>query len=172
MHMADVWQKMVARKARKFKQQGGRLALPALEFAYLFGGIEHAPRSTITQRMLPLVDEQLAAIRKHSEDPAKYATGSDGRGEEEYWDDLCLTNFLRGICLRFAAYPDRDAVIDPEEERAVGEGRAEAEKGARGAFEAVFRDGPRITYDHYLVYFSRECHRRRPRPCRGGRGRV
>ncbi|KAI0713075.1 hypothetical protein C8T65DRAFT_646041 [Cerioporus squamosus] len=147
-------EKFVARKARKFKQQGGRLALPALEFAYLFLGIAHAPRGVIMQRMLPDVDEQLASIRKHAEDPAKYATGSEGKGEEEYWDDLALANFLRGICLRFVAYPDPDAVIDPEEEKAVTEGRGEAEKGAKDAFEAVFRDGPRIAYDHYLVYYA------------------
>ncbi|RDX42324.1 hypothetical protein OH76DRAFT_1488762 [Lentinus brumalis] len=146
-------EKFVARKARKYKQQGGRLALPALEFAYFFLGIAHAPRGVIRQRMLPLVDEQLASIRKHAEEPAKYATGTES-GEEEYWDDLALANFLRGICLRFVAYPDADAVLEAEEEKAVREGRAEAEKGAAEAFEAVFKDGPRIAYDHYLVYYS------------------
>ncbi len=152
----NVVQKFVARKARKYKQQGGRLALPALEFAYFFLGIAHAPRGVIRQRMLPLVDEQLASIRKHAEEPAKYATGTES-GEEEYWDDLALANLLRGICLRFVAYPDADAVLEAEEEKAVREGRAEAEKGAAEAFEAVFKDGPRIAYDHYLVYYSREC---------------
>ncbi|KAI0742250.1 hypothetical protein C8Q80DRAFT_1186927 [Daedaleopsis nitida] len=150
-------EKLVARKARKYKQQGGRLALPALEFAYLFLGIQHAPRSVITARMLPVVEEQLALLHKHAEDPAKYATGAGevkGDAQAEFWDDMCLANFLRGICLRYVAYPDPDAVIDAEEERAVAEGRAAAERGAREAFGAVFRDGPKIVYDHYLVYFA------------------
>ena len=96
--------------------------------------------------------------------PSKYGVGA-GKGGDEYWDDLALANFLRGICLRYMAYPDPDAVIEAAEEAAVKEGRAEAEKGAKESFEAIFRDGPKIVYDHYLVYFARECSsaaRRRP----------
>lgn len=151
----------MARKARKHKQQGGRLALPALEFAYLFLGIAHAPHSVITSRMLPLVEQQLAALHMFADDPAKYGTGSADslpleEREGEFWDDLCLANFLKGICLRFVAYPDSDAVIDKEEEKSVLEGRSEAEQGAKEAFEAVFRDGRSIVYDHYLVYYARK----------------
>ena len=149
-------QKFVARKARKFKQQGGRLALPALEFAYFFLGITHAPRSVITSRMLPLVEEQLGAVLKHAANPRAYASGQ-GAGEDEYWDDLALARFLKGICLRYAAYPDPDAVLEDAELRAVEEGREEAGRGAKECFEAVFRDGPKVVYDHYLVYFAREC---------------
>ncbi|KAI0691583.1 hypothetical protein C8Q76DRAFT_862098 [Earliella scabrosa] len=144
-------EKFVARKARKYRQQGGRLALPALEFAYFFLGIAHAPRSVIVQRMLPAVEAQLAVLAKHADAPGAYGTG-EGKGGEEFWDDWALAQFLRGICLRYVAYPDPDAVLDPADEAAVREGRAEAEKGAREAFEAVLRDGPKIVYDHYLVY--------------------
>lgn len=129
--------------------------LPALELAYQFLGIARAPRSVITQRMLPLIEEQLAAVDKHAGDPAQYGTG-EGKGAEEFWDDRCLAHFLKGICLRYIAYPDPDAVIDPADEAAVNDGRAEAERGAKEAFEAVFADGPKIVYDHYLVYYARE----------------
>ena len=144
-------QKFVARKACKYAQQGGRLALPALEFVYFFLGIQQAPRGVITGRMLPLVDAQLAALGAAEAAPARYAGGADA-----FWDDRALALFLRGICLRYVAHPDPDAVIAPAEEAAVREGRAEAERGAREAFEAVFRDGPRVVYDHYLVYYARE----------------
>ncbi|KAI0351117.1 hypothetical protein OH77DRAFT_1430135 [Trametes cingulata] len=146
-------EKLIARKARKFRQQGGRLALPALEFSYLFLGIAHAPPAVIREKMLPLVDVQLQEIEKHASEPAKYRSG-EGRGEEEYWDDRALALFLKGICLRFVAYPDPDAVLDSAGEAAVKQHREDAEKGAQQAFEAVFEQGPKIVYDHYLVYYA------------------
>ncbi|KAH9856071.1 hypothetical protein C2E23DRAFT_809912 [Lenzites betulinus] len=146
-------EKFVARKARKFAQQGGRLALPALELSYIFLGITHAPRTVILERMLPLVGAQLEALDAHAGDPKKYGSGQ-GRGEEEYWDDRALALFLKGICLRYVAYPDPDAVLDTADEASIKEGRAEAEKSAREAFEGVFAIGPKIVYDHYLVYFA------------------
>ncbi|KAI0654599.1 hypothetical protein C8Q70DRAFT_1026823 [Cubamyces menziesii] len=146
-------EKFIARKARKYKQQGGRLALPALEFAYIFLAISRAPRNVVLTRMLPVIAAQLAALEAHAREPAKYGTG-DGRGEEEYWDDRALALFLKGICLRYVAHPDPDAVLDAADEVAVKEGRAEAEKGAQEAFQAVFDLGPKIVYDHYLVYYA------------------
>ena len=102
--------------------------------------------------MLPLVDAQLAALAPHAADPAAYGRG----GADEYWDDRALALFLRGVCLRYVAHPDRDAVLAPEEQAAVEEGRAEAARGARDAFEKVFEDGPKVVYDHYLVYCARK----------------
>ncbi|PPQ91091.1 hypothetical protein CVT25_013129 [Psilocybe cyanescens] len=55
-------EKLVARKARKFLAQNNRLALPALEMAYLFQGIAHAPRSVILTRMLPEVVKLLGEL--------------------------------------------------------------------------------------------------------------
>lgn len=120
--------------------------------------------------MLPAIDEQLAELEKHARDPAGYGAASrsgerDGGGggggggdgdASEFWDDRCLAHFLRGICLRYVAYPEPDAVLLPGEEEEVRASRAESEKGAREAFEAVFRDGPKVVYDHYLVYYARE----------------
>ncbi|KAH9926631.1 uncharacterized protein BXZ73DRAFT_49303 [Epithele typhae] len=142
-------EKFVARKARKFAQQSGRLALAALELAYLFLGLTHAPRAVITARMLPLVDAQLAALAAHAADPPGYAGGADA-----YWDDRALALFLRGVCLRYVAHPDPDAVLEPGDEVGGAPAREEAGRRAREAFEAVFVDGPRVVYDHYLVYYA------------------
>ncbi|KAI0776541.1 hypothetical protein BD413DRAFT_520437 [Trametes elegans] len=147
-------EKLIARKARKFAQQGGRLALPALEFAYIFLGIAHAPRAVLLGRILPVVDAQLRALDAHAADPATYGNGASGRGADEYWDDRALALFLKGVCLRFVAYPDKDAVLGAEDEAAMKEGRAEAARGATKAFEEVFAQGPKIVYDHYLVYYA------------------
>ena len=118
--------------------------------------------------MLPAIDEQLAELAKHARDPAGYGAasrsdehggggGGGGDGDaSEFWDDRCLAHFLRGICLRYVAYPEPDAVLLPGEEEEVRASRAESEKGAKEAFEAVFRDGPKVVYDHYLVYYARE----------------
>ena len=61
--------------------------------------------------MLPLVEAQLAELDAHAANPAGYGSAGEGRGEDEYWDDRALALFLRGICLRYVAYPDPDAVI-------------------------------------------------------------
>ena len=112
-------QKFVARKARKFALQGHRLALPALEMAYLFLGITHAPRSVIVNKMLPEVDGLLARLdgAEYRESEAgggkgkgKWKSDKDiekvyGGGKGGYWDDYCLAMFLRGVCLRYLAYP-------------------------------------------------------------------
>ncbi|KDQ49454.1 hypothetical protein JAAARDRAFT_42869 [Jaapia argillacea MUCL 33604] len=139
-------EKFADRKARKFKSQSNRLILPALEFAYLFLGIAHAPREVITTKMLPLVEASLDGIRACEKDPTKYESGKG------YYDDLCLAQFLEGVCLRYVAYPDPDAVIDPSEKVNLTLGDAEARSEA--AFNAVLSNGTKIELDHYLVYFT------------------
>ncbi|KZT66217.1 hypothetical protein DAEQUDRAFT_675510 [Daedalea quercina L-15889] len=140
-------EKFIARKARKFTDQKGRLALAALELSYLFLCIQHAPRAVILARMLPQTDaliEELRGYRQSPEKPALY----DGY----FWDDWCLAQFLRGVCLRYVAYPDADAVVDPEEKLDMSQ--ADAEREATRAFEIVLKDGPNITLDHYLNYYA------------------
>ncbi|EMD32712.1 hypothetical protein CERSUDRAFT_161188 [Gelatoporia subvermispora B] len=137
-------EKFVARKARKLKDQGGRLALPALELSYIFLGIQHAPQDVIARKLLPLVDAALAELK--GSNPTQY------QGGQGFWDDWSLVHFLRGICLRYVAYPDPDAVVDPDQD--IGMSQADAEKGALAAFETVFADSPKVTLDHHLIYYS------------------
>ncbi|KAJ7106703.1 hypothetical protein C8R44DRAFT_805709 [Mycena epipterygia] len=136
-------EKFVARKARKFLAQDGRLALPALEISYVFNAITHAPRRVVEAHMLPSVRALLAELA---------APGAEKARPMGYWDDYCLARFLEGVCLRYVAFPDPDAVLDPEE--VVGIPRDEAAAGARAAFEDVFENGPKIELDHHLVYHS------------------
>jgi hypothetical protein len=88
----------VARKSRKYHKQQGRLALPALEMAYIFQAIAHAPKTIIISKMLPEIEIVLRELQAHKTDPSKY---QDGHG---YWDDFCLARLLEGICARYVAF--------------------------------------------------------------------
>ncbi len=108
-------QKFVARKARKFKSQGG-LILPALELAYTFFAITHTPHEVIVNTMLPVIDDTLKEIVVCERDPLLYqppyhTTGciAGSSRAAHYWDDFCLAYFLKGICLRYVAYPVKTA---------------------------------------------------------------
>ena len=85
------------------------MALPALEFSYNFLAIAHAPQSVITERMLPLVEEQLQALNAFKDEPELYGhhDGNAAGDAGQYWDDLALSRFLKGVCLRYVAYPVR-----------------------------------------------------------------
>lgn len=121
----------MARKARKFIAQGHWLALATLEMAYIFHGITHAPRSVIITKMLPEVDRALERLgvlvevqEREAEFDEKPAVAANAKSEKEkrekerkekekeyatgkggYWDDYCLAMFLRGVCMRYVAYP-------------------------------------------------------------------
>ncbi|KZV62664.1 hypothetical protein PENSPDRAFT_591100 [Peniophora sp. CONT] len=136
-------EKFVARKARKAQTQK-RLSLPALELACIFGAIAHAPRDVIHERMLPVVEATLAELKPFESEPAK---------RPGYWDDWCLAHYLEGVCMRFIAYPDGDAVVDTAQEIS-GPSVDQAAARGRAAFEAIFANGTKIELDHYLVYFA------------------
>ncbi|KAF8989356.1 hypothetical protein BDQ17DRAFT_1434505 [Cyathus striatus] len=51
----------------EFQSQGGRLALPVLELAYLFLGITHAPAEVITKRTPPELEALLAKPDEHKD---------------------------------------------------------------------------------------------------------
>lgn len=108
---SPVLQKLVARKARKFTAQNGRLLVPALELAYFFSALAHSPAATLYARMLPVADDALAAAQG---------------GTDVVWDDVCLALFLRAVVLRYIAFPVRARAL-----RCVV--RADARAGPRRA---------------------------------------
>ena len=116
-------QKFAARKARKYLAQKNRLILPALELAYVFAAIAHAPRKVVLERMIPHVHQALEELGvlvtsgvngdahlnrgkiKKAAEKNNRKTRTKVEGSEGYWDDLCLARFLEGVCWRFVAYP-------------------------------------------------------------------
>jgi hypothetical protein len=93
------FQKFAARKARKFHDQGNRLALPVLELAYVFLAIAHAPREIMSSKMIPAIETVLVKLMALESDQSRHESW---RG---YWDDYCLTKFLEGVCWRYMAHP-------------------------------------------------------------------
>jgi len=139
-------EKFVARRAEKFQEQGGRLCLAALELAYVFSGIKHAPRRVIANEMLP---NARAELRKLEASEGKTEGWGDGKGY--YWDDYCLCKFLEGVCERYLAYPEPDAVSEDD----PGDGSwTGAEERARAAFQQVLLNGTKIQGDHHLVFHT------------------
>ncbi|KAK0205803.1 hypothetical protein DFS33DRAFT_1309940 [Desarmillaria ectypa] len=138
-------EKLVARKARKFLSQG-RLALPALEMAYQFLAIARAPREIVVTKMLVEVKACLQSLRSKNK---KRTPG--------YWDDFCLAKFLEGVCLRYVAYPELDAILPPNApsvDDITDMSQDEAAAASISAFEAVFEAGPNIELDHHIVYHA------------------
>ncbi|EIN05662.1 hypothetical protein PUNSTDRAFT_74230 [Punctularia strigosozonata HHB-11173 SS5] len=147
-------EKFVARKARKFSQQLGRLLLPALEFGYLFLTPAHAPASVLRARVIPTLDAALAGVLPYATDEKRRAEYEEREGKDSLWDDLCLARFLEGVCCRYVAWPDPDA--EPEEgEETVGEKEeGEMARRAEAALNEVLKHGGKIVYDHHLVYHA------------------
>ena len=50
--------------------------------------------------MIPQIDGLLARLDTCKEDVDGYVGGG-------YWDDFCLGMFLKGVCMRYVAYPVR-----------------------------------------------------------------
>ncbi|EJD49485.1 hypothetical protein AURDEDRAFT_143769 [Auricularia subglabra TFB-10046 SS5] len=148
-------EKFVARKARKFASQG-RLILPAVELAYFFGALSHAPAHTLRARILPVIDSALSEIDAAKKD------GEKKSDKEKKWDDVCLAVFLRAVALRYIAYPDPDARPDDAEEHDAPEAEPEtshltpeeASTQAKAAFERVLELGSKIEWEHWLVYYT------------------
>ncbi|KAF5391059.1 hypothetical protein D9757_004042 [Collybiopsis confluens] len=137
-------EKFVARKARKYILQDRRLALPMLELAYLMLAIAHAPVKVVETTMMAEVNRALAELDKCKNDPKKYHNGKN------YWDDYCLAKLMEGVCKRYQAYPDPDADLDADQCASVP--REQAAKESEAAFNAVLEHGPKIEFDHQLVY--------------------
>jgi len=91
--------------------QGNRLALSGLEVAYIFHGIAEAPRSVIAEKMLPEIDSLISGLQKFEDKDEKAKEREYSNGNGGYWDDYCLALFLRGVCLRYVAYPVSTSVL-------------------------------------------------------------
>lgn len=79
-------EKFCARRARKFTDQGHRLTLGGLEFAYVLNCLGLTPRSVLYEVHLQKVNAALAELEEVT-DSASWGRGQD----EEYWDGQCYS---------------------------------------------------------------------------------
>ncbi|KAG6904564.1 hypothetical protein DXG01_009036, partial [Tephrocybe rancida] len=139
--------------AHKPATQNNRVLFPALEVPYIFQVIAHAPCAVVKLSQygdsIGLDVEPVSAKSTQSlstlqdareEDWEGGDTGAYESGVGEYWDDFCLVWFLEGVCLRFIAYPDHDAVLDPEVVVDIPPSEAGGEEPFRTVFEYGFRN--------------------------------
>ena len=136
-------EKFVARKSKKFATYN-RLLLPGLEFAYVYHCLSNAPRYILCDEALVMVSDALTDLHA-VEDPSQYFSG------EEYYDDLCLAHFLRGVCLKYIACPERHSKVRPKESPIPQD---EAAEQAEISFRTVLQHGHQLKLDHWLVYFA------------------
>jgi hypothetical protein len=137
-------EKFCARKAKKYIKQG-RLLLPALEFSYVYHCFTNAPAYSLSDNQLVDISEALQGINQ-VQDPSEYYSGAD-----EYWDDYCLAHFLRGVTLRYIAYPERHAKVEASEHPIP---KNEAAQQAEISLCNVIESSHRLSLDHYLCYFA------------------
>lgn len=137
-------EKFCARKAKKYVKQG-RLLLPALEFSYVYHCFTNAPAYSLSDNQLVDISEALQEINQ-VQDPSEYYSGAD-----EYWDDYCLAHFLRGVTLRYIAYPEQHAKLEASQQPIP---RNEAAQQAEISLCNVIESSHRLSLDHYLCYFA------------------
>lgn len=138
-------EKFVARRAKKYIQQGGRLCLPGIELAYVLNCLGLSPRFILFDVHLDQVSQVLADLHQ-VKDPSSY-----GKTGEEFWDDYCLAHLLRGIVLRFIAFPESHTVPRPAKSPIPPK---EAAEQALISFNNVLKHGRDIVHDHHLVWFA------------------
>lgn len=141
-------EQFVTCRAELFINQNNRLPLAGLEFSYLWHCISQTP-------VFLLVENTLTRIDDFIDDLARYVDISTyGTGESEYWSAYCLSFFLRGVALRYVAYPHERTIVRAPPEEAIGS-QSEVAQDAMLNFHKVIQQGHRLDrYNNWLVYFA------------------
>ena len=142
------FERFVALKAKKYIAQQNRLPLPGLEFSYLWHCLGQTPVFLLVENTLTRIDEFIDELESY-QNPKSY-----GSGENEYWSSYCVAFFLRGVALRFVAYPEPQTLVRLPAEDSVGP-IEEIQADAIQSFNKVFEHGGKLDEtDRHLVYFA------------------
>jgi hypothetical protein len=100
-------EKFSARKAQKYAAQGSRLLLPVLELGYVCLMYPRSPRDVLINVMLPRIEGAVQELKRGQGKEGEYMQEYKKKGAKNngYWDDYALAHFLKGVCLRFVAFP-------------------------------------------------------------------
>ena len=140
------FERFVRLKAAKFDSLT-QLGLPAIEFSYLWHCLEQAPVFLLTSQQLTRIDEVIDELEAY-DSPSAY-----GAGDRDFYALYCLAFFLRGVALRYVAYPEPQTLVrHPAGEPIVP---AEVADDALHSFLKVFEYGHFLdAVDRYLVYYA------------------
>lgn len=128
-------EKFVSRKARKFIAQGNRLLFADLEALNAFGAFEFMSIELLHNNLERTTKE----IHRLTEETTHEETLN-------YFDDLCLSHYLRAIVLRLLL----DQVKDAKDSK-----KAEWQKLHSESVKCVMDNADKVQLDHYVYYFTR-----------------
>ena len=140
------FERFVMRKAAKFERQS-MLGLPALEFVYMWNGFAQTPVATLIAQHLTHIDRVIDELLAYKS-PSTFAGGAS-----DYYALYSLAYFLRGVALRYVAFPEPHTVVRPP----VGQqlDMAEVADDARQSLLKACAHGEHLdAVDRYLVYFA------------------
>ncbi|KAI3618547.1 hypothetical protein CBS9595_002910 [Malassezia furfur] len=140
------FERFVRLKAAKFASLA-QLGLPAIEFSYLWHCLEQAPVFLLTSQQLTRIDAVIDELEAYDA-PSAY-----GAGDRDFYALYCLAFFLRGVALRYVAYPEPQTLVrHPAGEPIVA---TEVADDALHSFLKVFEYGHFLdAVDRYLVYYA------------------
>nr|XP_039260959.1 tetratricopeptide repeat protein 39B-like [Styela clava] len=107
-------EKFVARKSRKYFEQGKRLVMPAQEMLFVWNGmamLEGNPECN--KKHLAVVHEEREKLDKLKAEQEKKDKENDSTSSKKkpdgpefnYFDDYCLLQLFKGICMNFNGQP-------------------------------------------------------------------
>lgn len=136
--------------AKLFVTQNNRLPLSGLEFSYLWHCMSQTPVFLLIENTLTRIDDFIDELEGYS-DLSSYGASGD---ENEYWSAYCLSFFLRGVALRYVAFPDERTIVRAPPEDAIGR-HGDVVQDALLSFHKVVQQGHRLDKSYnYLVYFA------------------
>ena len=150
-------EKFVAMKARKFLAQGNKLLLPGYEIIYMWNGFDHIPESRLTvilaeiDTAIKMLDSQQEAYKKANPDDEKEIP------YETFYDDVCLTRFLKGLASRELAFPTHKTLV-PEDEMiriSVAPEKKSQLQYAIKQLEYISLQADQISTDTWILPFAR-----------------
>lgn len=125
-------EKFLRRKSKKYLTQKNRLILPGMEFAYFSNAFNIAPRYALQGIHLKKIEKCIEEMQEYENRRNEYKGG-----EDEFWDgkrkkilsvfgrffltyfkiiaDWCLAHFLKGVVIKFIAFPEKQVVVNPVE---------------------------------------------------------
>ncbi|KAI8968235.1 hypothetical protein BDF20DRAFT_895081 [Mycotypha africana] len=130
-------EKFVARKARKFVAQNNRLLFPDLEILIAFSAFDFMPEGLLLQNLERTNDEIQHLIENSN------TNNTEQIELLNYYDDLCLSHYLRIMVLRL--------LLERTNTKKIQEWKNLQEESIR----IVMENANKIQLDHYIYYFTR-----------------